>query len=130
MLKDVDFAYAPPYSSAKDPINMAAFIADNLVLGKLKQFYIEDIKSLLILNDGFFLDVRTKKEYEAGHIEGFINFPLDELRQNVPNIPKNKKVYVMCQSALRSYIACKILNIIRYIYHQIIMLLIILIAVL
>ena len=114
MLKDVDFAYAPPYSSAKDPINMAAFIADNLVLGKLKQFYIEDIKSLLILNDGFFLDVRTKKEYEAGHIEGFINFPLDELRQNVPNIPKNKKVYVMCQSALRSYIACKILSNLGY----------------
>lgn len=114
MLKDVDFAYAPPYSSAKDPINMAAFIADNLVLGKLKQFYIEDIKSLLILNDGFFLDVRTKKEYEAGHIEGFINFPLDELRQNVPNIPKNKKIYVMCQSALRSYIACKILSNLGY----------------
>ena len=114
MLKDVDFAYAPPYSSAKDPINMAAFIADNLVLGKLKQFYIEDIKSLLILNEGFFLDVRTKKEYEAGHIENFINFPLDELRQNVPNIPKNKKVYVMCQSALRSYIACKILSNLGY----------------
>ena len=109
-LKDLDLAYAPPYSSAKDPVNMAGFLIDNLAKGRLRQFFLEDLPQLP--QDGSItrLDTRTPAEYAAGHVDGFCNIPLDELRQRLGELEKGKPVYVMCQSGLRSYIACRILE--------------------
>ena len=106
-LKDLDLAYAPPYSSAKDPVNMAGFMIENLETGKVKQFHYEDIDHLP--KDITRLDVRTPAEYAGGCADGFVNIPVDELRGRLNEIDPGKPVYVMCQSALRSYIACRIL---------------------
>ncbi len=107
-LKDLDLAYAPPYASAKDPINMVGFMADNLENGKVEQFHWEDIDEI---SNGqvTLLDARTPEEYASGHAPGFINIPVDELRWRLDEIPKSKPVYVMCQSGLRSYVAARIL---------------------
>lgn len=107
-LKDLDLAYAPPYSSAKDPVNMAGFMIENIETGKVKQFFIEDLPKLSG-SGSTLLDVRTPHEYACGHVDGFINIPVDSLRERLEELPKNKPVYVMCQSGLRSYIACRIL---------------------
>ncbi len=108
-LKDLDLAYAPPYSSAKDPVNMAGFMAENLASGVVKQFHIEDVNALPHDGSVTLLDARTPQEYAGGHIEGFRNIPVDELRERLDEIEKGKPVYVICQSGLRSYIACRIL---------------------
>ncbi len=108
-LKDLDLAYAPPYSSAKDPVNVAGYMIDNISKGILKQFYIEDIETLVQRNDVVRLDVRTEEEYADGHIEGFLNIPVDELRERLGEIEKGKPIYLICQSGLRSYIASRIL---------------------
>lgn len=109
-LKDLDLAYAPPYSSAKDPVNMAGFMIENLASGKVKQFFLEEID--LLPRDGSvtLLDTRTTQEYTRGHAEGFRNIPLDNLRDRLKEIDPSKPVYVMCQSGLRSYLACRILS--------------------
>lgn len=109
-LKDLDLAYAPPYSSAKDPVNMAGFMIDNISKGTLKQWHLEDADSLPRDGSVTLLDVRTPGEYSRGHIEGFKNIPVDELREHLEEIEKNKPVYVICQSGLRSYIATCILE--------------------
>ena len=109
MLKDLDLVYAPPYSSAKDPVNVAGYIADNIICGLVKQFYYEDIDMLRNRDDVILLDTRTVNEYSKGHAEGFINIALDDLRNNLNLLDKNKKIYVMCQSGLRSYLAVRIL---------------------
>ena len=108
-LKDLDLAYAPPYSSAKDPVNMAGFLIENLAKGVVKQFRIEDVGGLPRDGSVTLLDARTPQEYAGGHIEGFRNIPVDELRQRLGEIAPGKPVYVICQSGLRSYIACRIL---------------------
>ncbi len=108
-LKDLDLAYAPPYSSAKDPVNMAGFMVENLAKGVVKQFRAEDVKDLPRDGSVTLLDVRTPREYAGGHIEGFRNIPVDELRERLGEIEPGKPVYVICQSGLRSYIACRIL---------------------
>ena len=108
-LKDLDLAYAPPYSSAKDPVNMAGFIVDNIKNGIVKQFYYEDISSLRKREDVILLDTRTPFEYMRGRADGFINIPLDDLRERIGELDKAKKIYVMCQSGLRSYLATRIL---------------------
>ena len=109
-LKDLDLAYAPPYSSAKDPVNMAGFMIDNISKGTLKQWHLEEVD--LLPRDGSvtLLDVRTIREYGNGHIEGFKNIPVDELRERLDEIEKDKPVYVICQSGLRSYIGTCILE--------------------
>ena len=109
-LKDLDLAYAPPYSSAKDPVNMAGFMIDNISKGTLKQWHLEDADSLPRDGSVTLLDMRTPGEYSRGHIEGFKNIPVDELREHLEEIEKNKPVYVICQSGLRSYIATCILE--------------------
>lgn len=108
-LAELDLAYAPPYSSAKDPVNMAGYIIENIKNGVVKQWYYEDVDNLI--NDGgvTLLDARTQTEYSRGHIEGFINIPVDSLRERIGELDKSKPVYVMCQSGLRSYIASRIL---------------------
>ena len=83
MLKDLDLVYAPPYSSAKDPVNVAGYIADNIICGLVKQFYYEDIVSLRKRNDVILLDTRTVNEYIKGHAESFINIALDDLRNKL-----------------------------------------------
>ena len=108
-LKDLELSYAPPYSSAKDPVNMAGFIIENMKNGIVKQFYYEDIPSLQKRDDITLLDTRTVYEYMRGHAEGFINIPVDELRERLTELDKSKPVYVMCQSGLRSYLATRIL---------------------
>lgn len=108
-LKDLDLAYAPPYSSAKDPVNMAGFMIENISKGILKQFHLEDIEHLPYDGSVVLLDVRTQREYQRGHVDGFVNIPVDELRERMEEIEKGKSIYVMCQSGLRSYIATRIL---------------------
>lgn len=109
-LKDLDLAYAPPYSSAKDPVNIAGFMIDNIANGTLKQWHLEDIRKLPEDGSVTLLDVRTTAEYNRGHIEGFANIPVDELRDRLEELERGKPVYVICQSGLRSYIASRILE--------------------
>ncbi|MCI9648669.1 FAD-dependent oxidoreductase [Oscillibacter sp.] len=109
-LKDLDLAYAPPYSSAKDPVNMAGFMIENLSKGIIKQFHLEDVRDLPRDGSVTLLDARTPAEYAGGHIEGFRNIPVDELRERLEEIEAGKPVYVVCQSGLRSYIACRLLS--------------------
>ncbi len=108
-LKDLDLAYAPPYSSAKDPVNMAGFMADNIAGGILKQWHLEDVPTLPQDGSVTLLDVRTAAEYGRGRLEGFQNIPVDELRDRLGELRPDRPVYVICQSGLRSYIACRIL---------------------
>ena len=108
-LKDLDLAYAPPYSSAKDPVNMAGFMIENIAKGVLKQWHLTDADSLPRDGSVTLLDTRTVEEFAHGHIDGFTNIPVDELRERLGELDKSKPVYVICQSGLRSYIACRIL---------------------
>lgn len=109
-LKELDLAYAPPYSSAKDPVNMAGFIIDNIAKGLVRQWYAEEADTLPRDGSVILLDVRTAEEYEHGHIDGFINIPVDELRDRLTELDRKKPVYIICQSGLRSYIADRILT--------------------
>ena len=108
-LQDLDLAYAPPYASAKDPVNMAGYLIDNLAKGRLEQFFLEDLEQLPRDGSVTLLDTRTPQEYQRGHVEGFANLPLDELRDRLGELDPEKPVYVICQSGLRSYLACRIL---------------------
>lgn len=109
-LADLDLAYAPPYSSAKDPVNMAGFVCENVISGMVKQFHYEDVQTLPRDGSVFLLDSRTPMEYARGHAEGFVNIPVDDIRERLGEIPQNTPVYVMCQSGLRSYLTCRILS--------------------
>jgi len=104
-LKDLDLSYAPPYSSAKDPVNMAGFMIDNMEKGVLRQWRLGDS----LPENATLLDTRTAGEFNRGHIAGFINIPVDELRERLRELDPFRPVYVICQSGLRSYIACRIL---------------------
>ncbi|MDY4488284.1 MAG: FAD-dependent oxidoreductase [Candidatus Limivicinus sp.] len=109
-LKELELAYAPPYSSAKDPVNMAGFMIENIANGVLKQWHLEDVDKLPRDGSVTLLDTRTVGEYAGGHIDGFSNIPVDQLRERLGELDKSKPVYVICQSGLRSYIACRILS--------------------
>ena len=109
-LKELELAYAPPYSSAKDPVNMAGFMIENIANGVLKQWHLEDVDKLPRDGSVTLLDTRTVGEYAGGHIDGFTNIPVDQLRERLGELDKSKPVYVICQSGLRSYIACRILS--------------------
>lgn len=108
-LKELDLAYAPPYSSAKDPVNMAGFMIENISEGLLKQFFWDEVEEIPRDGSAILLDTRTEEEYAGGHVEGFVNIPVDELRERMDELEKGKTVYVICQSGLRSYISCRIL---------------------
>lgn len=109
-LMELDLAYAPPYSSAKDPVNMAGYMVDNIANGYLKQWFLEEEETLPRDGSVILLDVRTVGEYSTGNLEGFRNIPVDELREHIGDIEKGKPVYLICQSGLRSYIAARILE--------------------
>lgn len=109
-LKELDLAYAPPYSSAKDPVNMAGFMAEDLDQGLVQQWRAGDEPTLPRDGSVHLVDVRTQAEYAAGHIDGFINLPVDQLREHLEQLDRTKPVYLVCQSGLRSYIASRILK--------------------
>jgi NADPH-dependent 2,4-dienoyl-CoA reductase/sulfur reductase-like enzyme/rhodanese-related sulfurtransferase len=109
-LKELDLAYAPPYSAAKDPVNMAGFMIDNIARGIVKQFHLQDVAALPRDGSVTLLDARTPQEFARGHIDGFFNIPVDDLRENLGQIPPGRPVYIICQSGLRSYIAARILS--------------------
>lgn len=109
-LASLELCYAPPFSSAKDPVNMVGFVAENVITGKLKQFFWHDVENLPRDSSVTLLDTRTATEVARGRIDGFMHIPLDSLRERIAEIPKNKPVYVHCHSGLRSYIACRILT--------------------
>ena len=108
-LTTLELCYAPPFGSAKDPVNMLGFVAENIVSEKLKQFFWHDVENLPRDGSVFLLDTRTPFEVMQGKIDGFVNIPLDTLRERIDEIPKDRPVYVHCHSGLRSYLACRIL---------------------
>ena len=109
-LAELELAYAPPYSSAKDPVNMAGFMIENLETEKVAQFHWNEVERLKCDGSMTLIDVRTAEEFDSGHIKGFFNIPVDELREHIEEFDIKKPVYVVCQSGLRSYIACCILS--------------------
>ena len=109
-LANLELCYAPPFGSAKDPVNMLGFVAENIITGKMKQFFWNDVEKLPRDGSVTLLDVRTVTEVRRGRIDGFINIPLDSLRERIKEIPKDKPVYLHCHSGLRSYIALCILK--------------------
>ena len=109
-LTELDLSYAPPYSSAKDPVNMAGFMIEDLESGKVRQFHWDEVDNLPRDGSAALLDVRTEWEYQRGHLDGFRNVPLDDLREHLDGLEQDKPVYVNCQTGLRSYLACRILT--------------------
>lgn len=108
-LAELELCYAPPYSSAKDPVNMAGFVIENLLCGNVKQFHWDQVADLPQDGSVTLLDVRTPWEYERGHMPGFVNIQVDELRDTVAELDATKPVYVTCQVGVRGYIAARIL---------------------
>lgn len=107
-LQEIEHAYAPPYSSAKDPVNMAGFVAENILKGKVNIIQWRDILNV-DKAEAMIIDSRTKEEYDFGHIEGAINIPVDEIRSRLNEMPRDKKIIVYCAVGLRGYIASRIL---------------------
>ncbi|SFE25689.1 CoA-disulfide reductase [Peptostreptococcus sp. D1] len=107
-LQELELSYAPPFSSAKDPVNMAGYVASNILDGieTISVMEIEDI----VEKGGYLLDVRTVGEFMAGSMPGAVNIPLDELRDRLDEIPKDKEIYINCQVGLRGYLAVRILK--------------------
>jgi CoA-disulfide reductase len=108
-LTELELCYAPPFSSAKDPVNMAGFVAENVIAGRMNvispdQYLSENNENTLLL------DVRTVLEFNKGHIEGALNIPVDSLRERLGELDKNKEIIEYCQVGLRGYIAARILT--------------------
>ncbi|MDR0621820.1 MAG: FAD-dependent oxidoreductase [Deltaproteobacteria bacterium] len=108
-LAKLELCYAPPYSSAKDPVNIAGFVIENILTEKVKTFHWHDIDALEP-DKVTLLDVRTPLEFSTGSIEGFKNIDLDELRNRIADLDRNKPIYVTCQVGLRGYVACRLLS--------------------
>ena len=109
-LTELDLSYAPPYSSAKDPVNMAGFMIEDLESEKVRQFHWNEVEDLPCDGSATLLDVRTEGEYRRGHLNGFRNIPLDDLREHLDELDRGKPVYLNCQTGLRSYLACRLLT--------------------
>ncbi|MBS6507829.1 MAG: CoA-disulfide reductase [Paraclostridium bifermentans] len=108
-LQDVEPCYAPPYNSAKDPVNMLGYYASNIIEGDIKTIQYHEVDEVLDRGD-IVLDVRDEFELATGMIEGSINIPLGSLRKRINELPQDKTIYVTCQVGLRGYIACRILT--------------------
>lgn len=108
-LKDLELAYAPPFSSAKDPVNMAGFVADNMMKGKMKPIRSREIKDL-DLQKVILVDVRDTHEHNQGHIGGSINIPVNDLRERLGELPKDKEIIIYCAVGFRGYLATTILG--------------------
>lgn len=108
-LQEIEHAYAPPFSSAKDPVNVAGFVAENILTGKVKIIHADEIDRL-DRKQVLLIDTRTEKEFASGHIEGAINIPLDFIRERLTEISKDKKIVLYCAVGLRGYLAARILE--------------------
>lgn len=106
-LTELDLAYAPPYSSAKDPVNMAGFVIENILAGRVEQM--DWAEALKPAEGEVLLDTRTEGEVSRGAIAGALHIPVDELRARLGELPRDKRLRVFCASGLRSYVACRIL---------------------
>ena len=106
-LTELEQAYAPPYSSAKDPVNMAGYVAENILTQKVETINWRDIAQLG--SNTLLVDVRTADEYNLGSIPGAINIPVDELRNRLPELPTDRPIVVTCAIGLRGYLAYRIL---------------------
>lgn len=104
-LTELELSYAPPYSSAKDPVNMLGFVAENMMNGKVKTFDVHEVDDLVKEKAGYFIDVRSKAECDKGKINGFTNIPVEEIRNKIHRgeFDVNKKVYISCQVGKRGY---------------------------
>lgn len=107
-LQEIEHAYAPPYSSAKDPVNMAGFVAENILKKKVNIVQWRDIEKRDITTS-LLIDSRTVEEFNMGHINGAVNIPVDDIRNRLAEIPKDRKIIVYCAVGLRGYIASRIL---------------------
>lgn len=108
-LPDLELAYAPPFGSAKDPVNIAGYVASNVLKGDMEIIHWDEIEKIDMKNN-ILLDVRTKYEYELGTIKNALNIDLNTLRQNLDKLDKNKEIIIFCQVGLRGYLAYKILK--------------------
>jgi len=106
-LEDVELAYAPPYGTAKDVVNYAGFVAANALRGDVVHCHPADVAAPA--DDQLILDVRTPPEVAAGTVPGAVNIPVDELRERLAELPKDKEILVVCQVGIRGYLACRIL---------------------
>jgi len=107
-LEELELAYAPPYSSAKDPVNMAGYVAVNQLKGDVEVIHWDRLSGAE-REKYFVLDVRLPKEAKEGYIEGSVNIPLDELRSRIDELPRDRGIIVYCKVGLRAYIAYRIL---------------------
>ena len=107
-LAQLELSYAPPFSSAKDPVNIAGFLAENIQAGLVKQLHVQDFARLDA--HAQIIDVRTEDEYAAGHLDKSRHIPIDELRERLHELDKGQEVYLVCQSGLRSYLAARMLT--------------------
>ena len=105
-LEDLELCYAPPFSSAKSVVNIVGNVIENEINGLVKNIFWEDVENT---DTPYVLDARTKGEYESGHFSEAINIPVDELRENIDKLDKNKEILVYCKTGVRSYIAFRIL---------------------
>ena len=108
-LMKVEQAYAPPFSSAKDPVALAGYVAEDIITGKTNPVYWRELRDIEMENK-FLLDVRTPDEYSLGSLPGAVNIPLDELRDRLAELPKDKMIYTFCAVGLRGYLAYRILT--------------------
>ncbi|MBF7096224.1 FAD-dependent oxidoreductase [Alkalibacter mobilis] len=108
-LKELELCYAPPFGTAKDVVNFAALVGLNLLHGDFEQVKVTEVRDLVESN-AFIVDVREKREFEAGHLVNSVNIPLSELRDRINEIPKDVPVYMHCRSAQRSYNAVMAMN--------------------
>jgi len=118
-LAQLELCYAPPFSSAKDPVNMVGFTIENLLTNKVWQIHWHDVDDLPCDGSVIMLDVRTKEEVLSGKIEGSVHIPLDDLRGRLDELDSKKPIYAYCQSGLRSYIAVRFLMQNGYIAYNI-----------
>jgi NADPH-dependent 2,4-dienoyl-CoA reductase/sulfur reductase-like enzyme/rhodanese-related sulfurtransferase len=109
-LTQLELCYAPPFSSAKDPVNMVGFSIENLLVGRVSQFHWHDVAAIRRDENALLLDVRTGGEYAAGGIPGAVHIPLDSLRERISELDRAKTIYIYCQTGLRSYTAYRILS--------------------
>jgi len=108
-LEEMELAYAPQYGSAKDPINMAGFVAGGLLRGDHPQIDLDIVLSTPTAERPFLLDVRTPQEFTSGHIPDAINIPVDELRNRLSELPRDRRIAAYCQVGQRGYVATRIL---------------------
>ena len=108
-LMKVEQAYAPPFSSAKDPVAIAGYVAEDMITGKTNPVYWRELRDIEMENK-FLLDVRTQDEFALGSLPGAVNIPLDELRDRMSELPKGRMIYTFCAVGLRGYLAYRILT--------------------